>query len=445
MNKIIYTCQSCGFQSPKWLGKCPDCGKWNSLTEEKTENHKTAGHQSAAVLSLEKIESISHQRISTGCGEFDRVLGGGIVPASVILVGGEPGIGKSTLLLQMSALLSAKAKVMYVLGEESPQQLKMRAERLGISGAGSLLLFPETTVEFILDAIKNNSPAVVVIDSIQTMNTASCESAPGTVSQIRECTQKLVAHAKESGTSLIIVGHVTKEGTIAGPKILEHMVDTVIYFEGERKFNFRILRTVKNRFGSTNEIGIFQMTGQGLSEVLNPAELFLSDRSASRAGIQVTTSMEGTRPMLCEIESLTNYSSFGNGRRLAQGIEVTRIFSIIAVIEKYLGIKTAEYDVYVNVVGGLKVFDPASDLAVALAVYSSFRNKPPRCLFSLGELSLTSEIRIVPFMNERIREGAKLGYQKMILPKGKEKITESFEGVEIIEVCSLEEAVEAGF
>ncbi|MDD5089778.1 MAG: DNA repair protein RadA [Candidatus Wallbacteria bacterium] len=449
--KSVFNCQNCGYQSPKWLGRCPDCGKWNCFEEEAARDQKVVENQRfparhAEVFTLDTIPDASSERVKTGIDEFDRVLGGGIVPASVILLGGEPGIGKSTLLLQIAKSLQGKQRVLYVAGEESPQQLKMRAERLGMKGDDNFFIYPEVSIELVLENIERLQASIAIIDSVQTMSLQSINSAPGTVTQIRECTQRLVQFAKTKGVSLFIVGHVTKEGVIAGPKLLEHMVDTVIYFEGERKFNFRLLRTVKNRFGPTNEIGIFQMTSRGLEEVKNPAELFTGDQEHRRPGVQVSSSLEGTRPILVELESLTTSSAFGNGRRLSQGIDVNRLCMIIAVIEKHMGIRTGEYDIYLNLVGGLKVSDPAVDLAAALAVYSALKDREPKALFSIGELSLSSMVCPVPFMEDRIAEGVKLGYDRIVLPKSRKKLRlPQKKGVVFHEVSTLQEAVRAAF
>ena len=446
MAKTIFSCQKCGYQSLKWQGRCPDCGSWNSFSEEVLEDNKinVTHSKSAEVLELSKLDADEYFRFKTGLSEFDRVLGGGIVPASVVLIGGEPGIGKSTLLLQLAANLSKEKKILYVAGEESPNQVKLRADRLNINK--NILILPEISLEGILCRLDEVNPEIVILDSIQTLKADRLSSPPGTVSQIKECTQLLIQYAKSKNITFFIVGHVTKEGVIAGPRLLEHMVDTVIYFEGERKFNFRLLRTVKNRFGSTNEVGIFEMSSNGLMEVLNPAELFLSDNTNNKCGIHVSASMEGTRPILVEIEALTSYSSYGNGRRLTQGLDLNRMIMIIAVLQKFIGLRLSEHDAYVNIVGGMKVSDPALDLACAMAIFSSVKNKAPSYLFSIGELSLTSEIRPVPFLNERIKEAAKLGYKKMIIPKIRKNHTlPKLKGYELVQASSLEEAIEIAF
>jgi len=442
-SKSVYECQNCGYQSPKWLGRCPDCGSWNSFEETDVFSEKRESvieRKCAEAVFLNNVPGMDESRIITGISEFNRVLGGGIVPASVILVGGEPGIGKSTLLLQVANHLSQDKSVVYIAGEESPYQIKMRAKRLGIKGE-NLRILPEICLENILFYLEKEPPDIVIPDSIQTIFSDRLSSAPGTVSQIKECTQKIVSTAKKTGTWFFVVGHVTKEGVIAGPCILEHMVDTVVYFEGERKFNFRLLRTVKNRFGSTNEIGLFQMTSQGLKEVLNPSA-FLLQSDELRPGVILSSSIEGTRPLLIEIECLTNYTHFGNPRRLAQGIELNRLFMIIAIMEKYLALKLSDFDIYVNVSGGVKISDPAIDLAVAMAIFSSLKNRAPNYVFAVGELSLSSDIKPIPFLKERIKEAVKLGYDKIIFPKTKEK----FKKTPLSEsVKNLGEAVELAF
>ncbi|MBI5640810.1 MAG: DNA repair protein RadA [Nitrospirae bacterium] len=446
--RTFYQCQTCGHASPKWLGKCPDCGNWNSFVEEKS----FGGKQSLSVQSpgktepvpLHSIEGISEERTPTGIKEFDRVLGGGVVRGSVILVGGDPGIGKSTLLLQTFLRLSDRSgKLLYVSGEESPQQIKMRADRLPAS-TGDIILLPETSLEGILDAAKKLSPEAMVIDSIQTVYTQELLSAPGSVGQVRECAAKLMMFAKRSGIPVFIVGHVTKEGTIAGPRVLEHIVDTVLYFEGDRGHSYRILRTIKNRFGSTNEIGIFEMSDAGLREVANPSELFLSERPRNVSGSTVVASLEGTRPLMVEIQALVTQTNFGMPRRTSIGVDFNRVNLLLAILEKRAGMHLGGMDVFVNVVGGLKIVEPAVDLGIITTIASSFREVPvDPGIFVFGEIGLSGEIRAVAQAEARLREGAKIGFKKAVIPAGNAEKLEGAEGLEIIKVKSIEECIEA--
>jgi DNA repair protein RadA/Sms len=447
--KTFYQCQSCGNSSPKWLGKCPDCGSWNSYVEEKsfvgvrhTAPLKALGKTEP--VALHSISGISEQRTATGITEFDRVLGGGVVAGSVILVGGDPGIGKSTLLLQTFSGLAVKTgKLLYVSGEESPQQIKMRADRLSVNNE-SIILLPETSLEGIIDAAMNLFPDAMVVDSIQTVFTQELSSAPGSVGQVRECAAKLMVFAKRSGIPVFIVGHVTKEGMIAGPRVLEHIVDTVLYFEGDRGHSFRILRTIKNRFGSTDEIGIFEMSDSGLREVGNPSELFLSERPLNVSGSTVVASLEGTRPLMVEMQALVSQTNFGMPRRTSIGVDFNRVNLLIAVLEKRAGLHLGGMDVFINVVGGLKIIEPAVDLGIVSTISSSAREIPisPE-MFVFGEVGLSGEVRAVAQAESRIKEASKIGFKKGVIPAGSaEKIKNSY-GIEIIGVKDIEDCLEA--
>ena len=417
-----FFCQNCGYESSKWMGQCPGCKEWNTFVEEPLnihENKHTQGTLSGSrPVLLKDITGSEEERYSSGIGEFDRVLGGGIVKGSLVLIGGDPGIGKSTLLLQVTRNLSKSGKkVLYVSGEESLRQIKMRADRLD-SDFGNLMLLCETNLSLVLDAIKKESPETVVIDSIQTMYSDEVSSAPGSVSQVREATGLLMQTAKSLEINIFIVGHVTKEGAVAGPRILEHMVDTVLYFEGDRHASYRILRGVKNRFGSTDEIGVFEMRSEGLTEVLNPSEFMLSGRAEDASGSVITCSMEGTRPVMVEIQALVCRSNFGLPRRQATGIDYNRINLLMAVIEKRAGLAIGDHDAYVNIAGGIKVSEPAADLAAVMAIVSSFRNKTidgKTVIF--GEVGLSGEVRAVSQAEQRILEARKLGFTTVILPK----------------------------
>jgi DNA repair protein RadA/Sms len=449
--KTFFQCQACGFTSPKWLGKCPDCGGWNSFTEEKSEKH---GRHASLVKNLGKsepqplssVKSGTEQRTSTGIRELDRVLGGGVVPGSVILVGGDPGIGKSTLLLQaLSGLSRTDGNLLYVSGEESPEQIKIRAERLAVR-SDEIILLSETSLETIVGTASKIMPKAMVIDSIQTMYTEEILSAPGSVSQVRDCAAKLMLFAKKSGIPVFLVGHVTKEGAIAGPRVLEHIVDTVLYFEGDRGHAYRILRTVKNRFGSTNEIGIFEMSDAGLLEVENPSELFLLERPLGVSGSTVVASIEGTRPLMVEIQSLVSQTSFGMPRRTTIGVDFNRVNLLVAVLEKKVGLHLGGMDVFVNVVGGLKLVEPAIDLGIIATVASSLKDIPIEAnIFVFGEVGLSGEIRAVAQAETRVKEAAKIGFLRGIMPAGNaDKMKHEF-GIEIIGVRNVEECLEAVF
>ncbi|MBO4290270.1 MAG: DNA repair protein RadA [Lachnospiraceae bacterium] len=422
----IFFCQNCGYESAKWMGQCPGCKSWNTMVEETVERSdlKSSGGQlkSRAAASqpcvLSEVTIREQDKVVTGIGELDRVLGGGIVQGSMTLVGGDPGIGKSTLLLQVCRQVSAAGhRVLYISGEESQVQIKMRADRIG-SFDPNMLLLCETSLDAIAETIRKQKPEIVVIDSIQTMYSENVSSAPGSVSQVREATAVLLQLAKGLLISVFIVGHVTKEGTVAGPRVLEHMVDTVLYFEGDRHASYRILRSVKNRFGSTNEIGVFEMHEEGLAEVKNPSEYMLSGRPENASGSVVTCSMEGTRPLLIEIQGLVCYSNFGIPRRQTTGTDFNRVNLLMAVLEKRSGLQLSGCDAYVNITGGLKVAEPAIDLAIVLAVVSSFRNKalPPK-LVAFGEVGLSGEVRAVSQADQRVAEAEKLGFEICMIPK----------------------------
>lgn len=451
--KTKYVCQECGYESAKWMGKCPSCNNWNSMTEEMEASnsynrHTFASGAKSASGKPEKITEIESQkepRITTSLKEFNRVLGGGIVPGSLVLIGGDPGIGKSTLLLQVSSQLAEKGlPVLYISGEESTQQTKLRADRLGIA-ADLLYVLSETNLFDIARQIEEVEPSFVVIDSIQTIYRDEVASAPGSVSQVRECTSELMKIAKTNGIPIFIVGHVTKEGSIAGPRLLEHMVDAVLYFEGERHHAFRILRGVKNRFGSTNEMGIFEMKEKGLAEVLNPSEIFLEERSHGAAGSTVVASMEASRPVLVEIQALISPTSFGNPRRMATGVDTNRVPLLMAVLEKRVGLMLQNQDAYIKVAGGVKLDEPAIDLAIAVSIASSFRDQPtrPEDIF-VGEVGLTGEIRRVSRIEQRIQEAAKLGFKRAICPGRNLDGWTAPKSIQVIGVNTVREALETG-
>ncbi len=439
-SKILYQCQSCGHSSPKWLGKCPDCGEWNSFTEEQRVA-KLSRQKTAEPVVLSEISASTGIRYSTGIKELDRTLGGGVVMGSVVLIGGDPGIGKSTIILQSFKGLAKLGKILYVSGEESPEQIKIRADRLHIK-SDEIILLPETSLEGIISMAQKINPRVIVIDSIQTIFSLELPSAPGSVSQIRECATKLMFMAKKHHIPLFIIGHVTKEGAIAGPKVLEHIVDTVLYFEGGKGNPFRILRAVKNRFGSTNEIGVFEMQESGLKEVDNPSELFLSERHENVPGSVVTVSLEGTRPLLVEIQALVTASSFGVPRRTAIGVDYNRINLLVAVLDKRLGLHLGGMDIYVNVVGGLKIDEPAIDMGIIAAIASSFKNKSiDTGIFTFGEAGLSGELRAISQADIRINEAAKLGFKKGIVPLSNSNNNKN-QNINIIGVKNVEEAIE---
>ncbi|MGY4691847.1 DNA repair protein RadA [Salibacterium sp. K-3] len=450
--KSKFVCQECGYETSKWMGRCPGCSEWNTMVEEMEAPAKGAGARRSFQESGEasqkpepitKVVGEKEPRVDTSLPELNRVLGGGIVPGSLVLVGGDPGIGKSTLLLQLTSVLAVQGhKVLYVSGEESVQQTKLRADRLGVY-ADSLFVFAETDMDLIEHAIQQIQPTMVVIDSIQTVHQSSISSAPGSVAQVRETTSTFMKLAKSRGIAVFIVGHVTKQGSIAGPKMLEHMVDSVLYFEGEQHHTYRILRAVKNRFGSTNEIGIFEMKELGLEEVKNPSEIFLEDRTQGSAGSIVVASLEGTRPVLVEIQALIAPSSFANPKRTATGVDHNRIALLMAVLEKRLGMLLQNQDAYMNVAGGVKLDEPAIDLGLAVCIASSFRNHAtgPADVV-VGEVGLTGEIRRVSRIEDRIYEAAKLGFERAVIPKKNLEGWTYPETIEVIGVSTLEEALE---
>lgn len=446
--KTFYQCQACGYTNPKWLGKCPDCGAWDTLVEERKE--PVSRHSPLSIhpgktepQPLSSIKSGYEQRTSTGMKELDRVLGGGVVAGSVILVGGDPGIGKSTLLLQAFSGLSKKyGKVLYISGEESPAQIKIRAERLSID-SNEIILLAETSLEVIINTALKLSPKVMVVDSIQTMYMEDLMSAPGSVSQVRDCAAKLMLFAKRSDIPVFLVGHVTKEGAIAGPRVLEHIVDTVLYFEGDRGHSYRILRTVKNRFGSTNEIGIFEMSDSGLIEVENPSELFLLERPLNVSGSTVVASLEGTRPLMVEIQSLVSQTNFGMPRRTTIGVDFNRVNLLVAVLEKRAGLHLGGADIFVNVVGGLKIIEPAVDLGIIATIVSSLKDKPidPK-IFVFGEVGLSGEIRAVTQAEVRLKEASKIGFKRAVIPLSNSEKLKNNLGLEIIGVRNVEDCLE---
>ena len=440
--KIKYICANCGFESLKWLGKCPSCNEWSSFSEEIVEERKSFSKKSNVpreVKTLDAITELSEERIKFGINEFDRVLGGGVIHGSAVLIGGDPGIGKSTLVLQ--ALAKLKVKVLYVTGEESLRQIKLRAKRLNITSQ-NILLLAETDLDLITVTIKEIEPAIVVIDSIQTVYLPDLENAPGTVTQIRECTNFIMQFAKKTGFSALIIGHVTKEGVIAGPKILEHIVDTVLQFEGERNHSYRILRATKNRFGSTNEIGIFEMHENGLEEVKNPSEIFLSERDEKVNGSVVTSSIEGTRPVLLEVQALVTPSNFGNPQRGATGFDYRRLSILLAVLEKRANLRISAHNVFLNMAGGIRIDEPAVDLAVCCAIASSYLNKPAKTeMLVIGEVGLGGEIRSVSHIEKRIQEAEKLGFSSVVLPKNNIKSIKQTTKIELIPIDSITKAI----
>ncbi|MFH1623872.1 MAG: DNA repair protein RadA [Pseudomonadota bacterium] len=450
--KTYFSCQSCGYQAPKWLGRCPDCGEWNTLVEEKVTQQPyprmdPSGEEiSETPKPITEIETDAEDRLTTNIGEFDRVLGGGIVWGSVVLVGGDPGIGKSTLLLQaLNNLGLSQSKVLYVSGEESAKQTKMRGNRLGVSSE-NLYIVSETSLEKIIDEIKRLKPRVFVIDSIQTIYTSLLQSAPGSISQVRETAARLMYMSKKTGISAFLIGHVTKEGAIAGPRVLEHMVDTVLYFEGDRGHPYRILRAVKNRYGSTNEIGVFEMKDSGLQEVLNPSQLFLSERPVNVPGSVVVSSMEGSRPILVELQALVSPSGFAVPRRTTIGVDHNRVSLLVAVLEKKVGMSLANQDVFVNVAGGVRIDEPAVDLGVVVSVASSYTDRPvdPKTVV-FGEVGLGGEIRGISQGDARIRESAKLGFTRCILPRSNKKTSQSKTDIRLVGVNSVEETLKIVF
>jgi len=447
-NKTMFFCNECGYESPKWLGKCPACNVWNSMVEEKIKTESKSGainKMTKTKISPKRLDDVNienDERFKTGIAEFDRVLGGGIVKGSLILVGGDPGIGKSTILLQMCETINSTECILYASAEESQKQIKLRADRLKVKNK-NLLLVSETNLEDIAEMINETNASVVIIDSIQTVYCPELSSAPGSVSQVREATLALMRIAKENNIAIFLVGHVTKEGALAGPRVLEHMVDCVLYFEGERHQFHRILRAVKNRFGSTNEIGVFEMGDNGLTEVENPSLMLLSGRPDNISGSCAICLMEGTRPLLAEVQALVTRSNFPSPRRMATGADYNRISMIMAVLEKRLGFNLSIQDAYVNVIGGIKIDEPAADIGIAIAIASSFKNFPISSnVLAIGEIGLTGEVRAVNSIDKRIAEAAKLGFDTIIIPKGNEKVAFPSGKTKIIPVSSVNEALE---
>ncbi|HET6674477.1 MAG TPA: DNA repair protein RadA [Nitrospiraceae bacterium] len=447
--KTSFHCQACGHQAARWLGRCPDCGAWNTLKEERVPVApkgrpavlKTAGHGATPIC---EIEVIGEARRNTGMGEFDRVLGGGVVPGSLVLIGGDPGIGKTTLLLQaLPGLGMADEQVLYVSGEESPRQIKMRGQRLGVENR-NLLILAETSLEQILKSVQDIRPAAVVVDSIQTVYTEQLTSAPGSISQVQEVAGQLMWFAKRSSVPVFIIGHVTKEGAIAGPRLLEHIVDTVLYFEGDKGHSYRILRAVKNRFGSTNEIGVFEMKDSGLAEVSNPSELFLAERPLQSTGSVVVSSLEGTRPILVELQALVSPTSYAMPKRMANGVEMNRLSLLLAVMEKRLGLHLSGQDVYVNVVSGVQLEEPAIDLGLVTAITSSLRESSiDHFTMVMGEVGLGGEVRAINQAELRIREAAKMGFRRCLLPERNLAKLDAVDGIELIGIREVGEALDA--
>jgi DNA repair protein RadA/Sms len=447
--RTVFQCQACGFESSKWLGRCPDCGEWNSFVEERQEVAAAAGRgrpplpglEGAKPRAYDLVDGAEADRIPSGIGEFDRVLGGGIVPGSMVLIGGEPGIGKSTLLLQVAHLLGRTGgAVLYVSGEESERQIKLRGERLGITGGG-LFLMGETSLERIIEEVEALKPAALVVDSVQTIYSSKFPSAPGSISQVREVATQLLFLAKGRGLTTFLIGHVTKDGSLAGPKSLEHIVDTVLYFEGEKHLHHRIVRAVKNRFGAISEMGVFEMTGAGLKPVANPSALFLAERLEGSPGSAVVATLEGSRPMLVEVQALVSPTSFGTPRRMSLGIDPNRTNLLLAVLEKRVGLELLGDDVFVSVAGGLDIEEPAADLGVAAAIASSFRNRPlPPHTAVFGEVGLGGEVRGAGQAALRVREAAQMGFTRCILPA--RNVPPDVDGIELVGVSTLEEALE---
>jgi DNA repair protein RadA/Sms len=442
--KTVYFCQSCGHKSVRWIGKCPDCGAWNSMVEEKiTRRRSGRSTEKSNPTPLKEVDWGDEDRISTGIKEFDRVVGGGVVKGSVVLVGGDPGIGKSTLLLQISEKIAFQFdRVLYITGEESLKQIKLRAERLKIN-PNRIDILTETNLDLILDVLRRDVPNMAVIDSIQTTYNPNLESTPGSISQIRECAASLIGFAKQSQSPVFLVGHVTKDGSIAGPKVLEHMVDTVLYFEGEKSCLFRILRAVKNRFGSSNEIGVFQMEERGLAEVENPSMLFLPERAQQVSGSVVVCCMEGTRPLLLELQALVSPSSYGTPQRVSSGVDYKRLALLLAIMEKREGLSAAAFDVFVNLAGGVRIDEPAMDLGVVVALASSLKEVPAhRESVVIGEVGLGGEVRAVSQIERRIKEAEKLGFSRCIVPHGNLKGLNQNHNVEIRGVRSIRETLD---
>lgn len=443
-NKTVFVCSECGNESSKWLGKCPACQAWNSFYEQKvveTRNKDIKDKTKSIPQKLNSYEAKETLRINTGFSELNRVLGGGLVKGSLVLLGGEPGIGKSTLILQICDKIKGDGKVLYVSGEESAEQIKLRADRLNINNE-DILFLGETDIDLVNEAIININPKLVIIDSIQTMYSDEITAAAGSVSQVREITSQVMRVCKSKGITTIIIGHVTKEGNIAGPRVLEHMVDTVLYLEGERYFSYRILRGVKNRFGSTNEIGMFEMKEEGMCEITNPSDILISERDDNPAGSCIVSSMEGTRPILVELQALTSQTVFGYPKRTANGIDFNRLSLLIAVLEKKAGLNLGSQDVYLNVVGGLKINEPSIDLGIMMATASSFKNIPiPKDMIIIGEVGLTGEVRRINLIEKRIKEAEKLGFKSCIIPESNKKDLKDKYKLDIIGVRNINDAM----
>ena len=445
--KTIFVCNECGYESTKWLGKCPACNSWNTFYEQKVINDSTTNNRGRerktanTPRQLKEIEGVDTVRASTGIRELDRVLGGGLVKGSLVLVGGEPGIGKSTLILQVCDKMQGEGKVLYISGEESAEQVKIRSERLGIDNA-DILFLGETNIESIEEQILQINPKLVIIDSIQTMYSEEISSAAGTVSQVREITARIMRVCKDNQITTIIIGHVTKDGNIAGPRVLEHMVDTVLYLEGERYFSYRILRSVKNRFGSTNELGMFEMQNEGMVEITNPSAILISEREDNPAGSVVVATIEGTRPLLIELQALTTPSVYGIPKRAANGIDYNRLTMLIAVLEKKARLPLGGQDVYLNVVSGIRIVEPAVDLGVVLACASTFKNiSIPKDVVVIGEVGLTGEIRSVNLIDKRLKEAERLGFKKCLIPESNKKLLKDEYKLDIIGVRNISEAI----
>ena len=447
--KTVFVCSECGNESPKWLGKCPACNSWNTFYEQKiekyTEENKIEKKINNTPKPLNTYIGQEANRTSTGYSELDRVLGGGLVKGSLILLGGEPGIGKSTLILQLCEKVQGEGKVLYVSGEESAEQIKLRADRLDVKSE-ELMFLGETDIDIVKEAISEMQPKLVIIDSIQTMYSEEISAAAGSVSQVREITSQIMRVCKSRNITTIIIGHVTKDGNIAGPRVLEHMVDTVLYLEGERYFSYRILRGVKNRFGSTNEIGMFEMRGEGMCEITNPSDVLISEREDNPPGSCIVSCMEGTRSMLVELQALTSQSVFGYPKRTANGIDYNRLALLIAVLEKRAGMNLGNQDVYLNVVGGLKISEPSIDLGILMVTASSYKNKPiEKGIAIMGEVGLTGEVRRINMIEKRLKEAEKLGFKKCIIPESNKKgLKEKFK-LDIIGVKDINEAMKTCF
>lgn len=445
--KTIFVCNECGYESAKWMGKCPACNSWNTFFEEKLSTKVESGKREKKIQEapkpLNSFVGQDAQRTSTGYAELDRVLGGGLVKGSLVLVGGEPGIGKSTLILQLCDKVKGEGKVLYVSGEESAEQIKLRADRLNIKN-DDILFLGETDIDIIDQNIEELNPKLVIIDSMQTMYSEEISSAPGSVSQVREITSRIMKICKSRKITTIIIGHVTKDGNIAGPRVLEHMVDTVLYIEGERYFSYRMIRGVKNRFGSTNEVGMFEMQEKGMVEITNPSSILISEREDNPSGSVVVATVEGTRPLLVELQALVTQSVFGLPRRTANGIDYNRLTLLVAVMEKKAGFMLGNQDVYLNVVGGIKVNEPALDLGIILATASSFKNVSiPKGVIALGEVGLTGEVRTINMMEKRLKEAERLGFKKCIIPENNKKLLKESYKLDIIGVKNINEAMKA--